>query len=45
MLVKDKGFDLSYLTLTKEQYEQMAKMGLYSGEKQVLKGHNSKSEW
>lgn len=44
LLVKDKGFDLSYLTLTKEQYEQMAKMGLYSGEKQVLKGHNSKSE-
>ena len=35
--VKEKGFDLSYLTLTKEQYVQMAKMGLYSGEKQVLK--------
>lgn len=35
--IRDKGFDLSYLTLTKEQYAQMAKMGLYSGEKKVLK--------
>lgn len=35
--LKGKGFELSYLTLTKDQYEQMAKMGLYSGEKQVLK--------
>jgi DNA-binding Lrp family transcriptional regulator len=34
--VRDKGFDLSYLTLTKSQYAQMAKMGLYSGEKKVL---------
>ncbi len=35
--IKDKGFELSYLTLTKGQYEQMVKMGLYSGEKKVLK--------
>ncbi|MBT4935270.1 helix-turn-helix domain-containing protein [Candidatus Woesearchaeota archaeon] len=35
--IRDKGFDLSYLTLTKQQYEQMSKMGLYSGEKNVLK--------
>ena len=35
--IREKGFELSYLTLTKEQYEQMAKMGLYSGEKNVLK--------
>ena len=35
--IREKGFDLSYLTLTKEQYEQMAKMGLYSGDKKVLK--------
>lgn len=35
--VKENGFELSYLTLTKEQYAQMAKMGLYSGEKKVLK--------
>jgi len=36
--LKDKGFELSFLTLTKTQYEQMIKMGLYSGEKKVLKG-------
>jgi hypothetical protein len=35
--VKSKGFDLSYLALTKLQYAQMAKMGLYPGEKKVLK--------
>ena len=35
--LKEKGFDLSYLTLTKDQYDQMIKMGLYSGEKIVLK--------
>lgn len=34
--IRQKGFDLSYLTLSKAQYEQMAKMGLYSGEKLVL---------
>ncbi len=33
----EKGFELSYLTLAKEQYLQMSKMGLYSGEKKVLK--------
>ncbi|MBI2668459.1 helix-turn-helix domain-containing protein [Candidatus Woesearchaeota archaeon] len=36
--LKEKSFELSYLTLTKEQYEQMVQMGLYSGEKKVLKG-------
>lgn len=35
--LKGKGFELSYLTVTKEQYEQMAKMGLYSSDKRVLK--------
>ena len=35
--LREKGFDLSYLTLTKEQYLQMSKMGLYSGEKKVIK--------
>ena len=35
--LKEKGYELSYLTLTKTQYSQMSKMGLYSGEKKVLK--------
>lgn len=35
--VREKGFDLTYLPLTRKQYEQMAKMGLYAGEKKVLK--------
>lgn len=35
--IKDKGFEISFLTLTKEQYTQMVKMGLYSGEKKILK--------
>ena len=35
--IREKGFELSYLTLTRSQYEQMVKMGLYSGEKKVLK--------
>jgi 2,3-bisphosphoglycerate-independent phosphoglycerate mutase len=35
--LKIKGFELSYLLLAKGQYEQMAKMGLYSGEKRVLR--------
>ena len=35
--LKEKGYELSYLTLTKSQYKQMSKMGLYSGEKKVLK--------
>ncbi|MBU0459596.1 MAG: hypothetical protein KKH52_04145 [Nanoarchaeota archaeon] len=34
--LKEKGYELSYLTLTKPQYTQMSKMGLYSGEKKVL---------
>ncbi len=36
--IREKGFELSYLTLTRKQYEQMVKMGLYGGEKRVLKG-------
>ncbi len=35
--VREKGSDISYLTLTKQQYDQMMKMGLYEGEKKVLK--------
>ncbi len=35
--IREKGFELSYLTLTRKQYEQMLKMGLYGGEKKVLK--------
>jgi predicted transcriptional regulator len=35
--IKENGFELSFLTLTNQQYEQMAKMGMYSGEKKVLK--------
>lgn len=34
--IKEKGFEISFLTLTKEQYEQMSKMGLYSGDKNIL---------
>jgi Fe2+ or Zn2+ uptake regulation protein len=35
--IKNKGFELSYVLLSKQQYEQMAKMGIYSGEEKVLK--------
>ncbi len=35
--VREKGFELSYLTLARKQYEQMLRMGLYGGEKRVLK--------
>ena len=35
--IKDKGFELSYFPLSALQYEQMVKMGLYSGEKKILK--------
>jgi len=35
--IRENGFDLSYLTLKENQYQQMAKMGLYSGEKKILK--------
>lgn len=35
--IKDKGFEVTFLTLTQEQYTQMVKMGLYSGEKKILK--------
>lgn len=35
--LKEKGFELTFLTLTKNQYDQMTRMGLYSGERKVLK--------
>ncbi len=35
--VREKGFDLTYLPVTRKQYEQMSKMGLYQGEKKVVK--------
>ncbi|MBT3813830.1 hypothetical protein HOE37_04875 [Candidatus Woesearchaeota archaeon] len=35
--IKNKGFEITFMPLTKEQYTQMVKMGLYSGEKKVLK--------
>lgn len=35
--LKTKGFEITFLTLGKEQYEQMTRMGLYPGEKKVLK--------
>ena len=35
--IKDKGFEINFMALTKEQYAQMTKMGLYAGEKKVLK--------
>ena len=35
--IKEKGFEITFMPLTKEQYNQMAKMGLYSGEKIILK--------
>ena len=35
--IKEKyDFTISPLTLTKEQYEQMSQMGLYSGQKKIL---------
>jgi len=34
--IKEKGFDVSYLVLTEEQFEKLDKMGLYGGEKKVL---------
>ena len=35
--IKEKGFEITFMPLTKEQYAQMVKMGLYSGEKKILK--------
>jgi len=35
--IKDKGFEINFMALTKEQYAQMTKMGLYAGEKKILK--------
>ena len=34
--IKEKGFDLSYLILTGDQFEKLDKMGVYAGEKTVL---------
>lgn len=35
--IKEKyNFTISHLTLTRDQYEQMSRMGLYSGQKKVL---------
>jgi len=34
--IKQKGFEITFMPLTRLQYDQMAKMGLYSGEKKVL---------
>lgn len=37
--IKEKyKFTISYLTLAREQFQQMSKMGLYSGEKKLLYG-------
>ncbi len=35
--IKSKGFDLRFLSLNKQQYEQMVRMGLYSGKEKVLR--------
>ncbi|MCF7862260.1 hypothetical protein K9M79_08550 [Candidatus Woesearchaeota archaeon] len=36
-VIKDNyNFNITYLTLTEEQYNQMVAMGLYSGEKKIL---------
>ncbi len=35
--INKKGFELSFLTLTQNQYSQMSRMGIYKGEKKVLK--------
>jgi len=34
--IKEKGFDISYLILTEEQFNKLDAMGLYGGEKKVL---------
>jgi Fe2+ or Zn2+ uptake regulation protein len=35
--INKRGFELGSTILTSEQYEQMSKMGLFSGEKKVLR--------
>ena len=35
-IAKEKGFDISYLILTEEQFNKLDAMGLYGGEKKVL---------
>ena len=35
--IKEKGFEITFMPLTKLQYDQMAKMGLYSSDKIILK--------
>jgi predicted transcriptional regulator len=34
--IKKQGFNLSFLTLTPQQYDQMVQMGLYPGDKKVI---------
>jgi predicted transcriptional regulator len=34
--IKDKGFEINFMVLAKNQYAQMTTMGLYSGEKKIL---------
>ncbi len=35
--IKENGFNLSFIILAPEQYNQMVEMGLYSGDKTILK--------
>lgn len=35
--LRQKGFDLSFVTLNRSQYEQMSRMGFYAGEKKILR--------
>lgn len=35
--IKNKGYEINFVTLTKEKYEQMVNMGLYSGDKTILR--------
>jgi len=34
--INKQGFNLSFLTITRQQYDQMSRMGLHSGQNQVL---------
>ena len=36
--LKSRGIEITYLTLTKEQYRQLVNMGLYAGEKKIVYG-------
>ena len=35
--IRERGFEITHVPLTKEQYTQMSKMGLYAGEKVILR--------